>query len=176
MVILGIILALIGWIASISIVLWIGVILIIVGLVLNFVPIGGSRRRYYPTAQRGPVWRAPGRTPLLVGLSAYGTGLVWQCGRGTEGHQSPRQQAAVFGVGVLRLWCDSREPVRASRAVAAGLRGVLWNGHRPMRWSTSGGVTMGDDRLCGLAWSDRFGRPGPGLVAGVSPPRFGVRS
>jgi hypothetical protein len=47
MVILGIILALIGWFASISILLWIGVILIIVGLVLNFVPIGGSKRRYY---------------------------------------------------------------------------------------------------------------------------------
>jgi hypothetical protein len=47
MVILGIVLALIGWIANISILLWIGVILIIVGLVLNFVPIGGSRRRYY---------------------------------------------------------------------------------------------------------------------------------
>ena len=47
MVILGIILALIGWFASISILLWIGVILIIVGLVLDFVPIGGSRRRYY---------------------------------------------------------------------------------------------------------------------------------
>ena len=47
MVILGIILAHIGWFASISILLWIGVILIIVGLVLNFVPIGGSRRRYY---------------------------------------------------------------------------------------------------------------------------------
>ena len=47
MVILGIILALIGWIASIPILLWIGVILIIVGLVLNFVPIGGTRRRYY---------------------------------------------------------------------------------------------------------------------------------
>jgi hypothetical protein len=47
MIILGIILALIGWIASISILLWIGVILVIVGLVLNFVPIGGSTRRYY---------------------------------------------------------------------------------------------------------------------------------
>jgi hypothetical protein len=34
MVILGIIFALIGWIASISILLWIGVILRIVGLVL----------------------------------------------------------------------------------------------------------------------------------------------
>jgi len=47
MVILGIILALIGWIASISILLWIGVILVIVWLVLNFVPIGGSTRRWY---------------------------------------------------------------------------------------------------------------------------------
>ena len=47
MVILGIILALIGWIASISILLWIGVALIIIGLVLNFVPIGGSTRRWY---------------------------------------------------------------------------------------------------------------------------------
>ncbi len=47
MVILGIILALIGWFASIPILLWIGVALIIVGLVLNFVPIGGSTRRWY---------------------------------------------------------------------------------------------------------------------------------
>ena len=56
MVILGIILALIGWIASVPILLWIGVILIIVGLVLNFVPIGGSKRRYYqlPNRTTGP--------------------------------------------------------------------------------------------------------------------------
>ena len=47
MVILGIILILIGWLASISILLWIGVVLIIVGLILNFVPIGGTQRRYY---------------------------------------------------------------------------------------------------------------------------------
>lgn len=47
MVILCIILALIGWIASISILLGIGVILVIVGPVLNFVPIGGSTRRWY---------------------------------------------------------------------------------------------------------------------------------
>jgi hypothetical protein len=47
MVILGIIFALIRWIASISILLWIGVILVIVGLVLNVVPIGGSTRRWY---------------------------------------------------------------------------------------------------------------------------------
>ncbi len=47
MVVLGIILALIGWLASISILLWIGVVLIIVGLVLNLVPIGGTTRRWY---------------------------------------------------------------------------------------------------------------------------------
>ncbi len=47
MVILGVILVLIGWLASISLLLWIGVALVIVGLVLNFVPIGGTRRTYY---------------------------------------------------------------------------------------------------------------------------------
>jgi hypothetical protein len=47
LIILGIILALIGWFASISILLWIGVILVIAGLVLNFVPIGGTTRRWY---------------------------------------------------------------------------------------------------------------------------------
>ena len=47
MVVLGIILALIGWLASISILLWIGVILIIVGLILWFVPVGGGTHRYY---------------------------------------------------------------------------------------------------------------------------------
>lgn len=43
MVVLGIILALIGFVAGISILLWIGVALIIIGLVLNFVPLGGYR-------------------------------------------------------------------------------------------------------------------------------------
>jgi hypothetical protein len=47
MVILGIILVLIGWLASISILLYLGIALVIVGLVLNFVPLGGTRRRYY---------------------------------------------------------------------------------------------------------------------------------
>lgn len=47
MVILGVILALIGWLASISILLWIGLVLVIVGLILNLVPIGGTRRTYY---------------------------------------------------------------------------------------------------------------------------------
>ncbi len=36
MVVLGIVLALIGWLAGISILLWLGVILIVVGVVLNF--------------------------------------------------------------------------------------------------------------------------------------------
>jgi hypothetical protein len=47
MVILGLILLLIGLFASISILWIIGLVLIVVGLVLNFVPVGGTRRRYY---------------------------------------------------------------------------------------------------------------------------------
>ena len=47
MVVLGIILALIGWLASIPILLTLGVILVVVGLVLNLVPIGGTTRRWY---------------------------------------------------------------------------------------------------------------------------------
>jgi hypothetical protein len=47
MVILGLILLIIGLIASISILWIIGLVLIIVGLVLNFVPVGGTRRRWY---------------------------------------------------------------------------------------------------------------------------------
>jgi hypothetical protein len=47
MVILGLILLIIGLVASISILWIIGLILIIVGLVLNFVPMGGTRRRWY---------------------------------------------------------------------------------------------------------------------------------
>jgi hypothetical protein len=47
MVILGLILLIIGLIASIGILTVIGAILLVVGLVLNFVPIGGTRRRYY---------------------------------------------------------------------------------------------------------------------------------
>jgi len=47
MVILGLILLIIGPIASISILTIIGAILLVVGLILNLVPIGGTRRRYY---------------------------------------------------------------------------------------------------------------------------------
>ncbi|MBO0845664.1 MAG: hypothetical protein J2P22_09635 [Nocardioides sp.] len=47
MVILGLILLIIGLIAGIGFLWILGVILIIAGLVLNLVPIGGTRRRYY---------------------------------------------------------------------------------------------------------------------------------
>ena len=48
MIILGIILILLGLIVSgLHWLLIIGVILLIVGLVLNFVPLGGTRRRYW---------------------------------------------------------------------------------------------------------------------------------
>ena len=47
MVILGLILLIIGLVAHIPVLTTIGVILLIVGLILNFVPIGGTRRRFY---------------------------------------------------------------------------------------------------------------------------------
>ena len=47
MVVLGLILLIIGLVAGISILTWIGIILIVVGLILNFVPVGGSRRRVF---------------------------------------------------------------------------------------------------------------------------------
>ena len=47
MVVLGLILLIIGLVASISILTTIGAILLVVGLVLNLVPIGGTRRRVY---------------------------------------------------------------------------------------------------------------------------------
>jgi hypothetical protein len=47
MVILGLILLIIGLVASIPVLTTIGVILLIVGLILNLVPIGGARRRVY---------------------------------------------------------------------------------------------------------------------------------
>lgn len=47
MVILGLILLIIGLLAGISLLFWLGLILLVVGLVLNFVPIGGTRRRWY---------------------------------------------------------------------------------------------------------------------------------
>ena len=47
MVVLGLILLIIGLIASISVLVWLGIILAIAGLVLNLVPIGGTRRRVF---------------------------------------------------------------------------------------------------------------------------------
>ena len=47
MVVLGLILLVIGLLASISILTTIGLILIVVGLILNLVPIGGSSRRVW---------------------------------------------------------------------------------------------------------------------------------
>ncbi len=47
MIVLGVILLLIGLLAGIPLLTTIGAILAIVGLVLNLVPIGGTRRRVY---------------------------------------------------------------------------------------------------------------------------------
>lgn len=47
MIVLGLILLIIGLLAGIPILTTIGAILLVVGLVLNLVPIGGSRRRVY---------------------------------------------------------------------------------------------------------------------------------
>lgn len=47
MIILGLVLLLIGLLASIPLLTTIGAILLVVGLVLNLVPIGGTRRRVY---------------------------------------------------------------------------------------------------------------------------------
>ena len=47
MVVLGLILLIIGLVASIPVAVTIGLILVVVGLILNLVPLGGTRRRYY---------------------------------------------------------------------------------------------------------------------------------
>ncbi len=48
MVVLGIILLLLGLlVASLHVLLWIGIVLLVIGAVVNLVPIGGSRRRIY---------------------------------------------------------------------------------------------------------------------------------
>jgi hypothetical protein len=47
MVVLGLVLLLIGLLAGIPLATTIGLVLLLVGLVLNFVPIGGTTRRYY---------------------------------------------------------------------------------------------------------------------------------
>jgi hypothetical protein len=47
MVVLGLVLLLIGLIAGVPLATTLGFVLLLVGLVLNFVPIGGTTRRYY---------------------------------------------------------------------------------------------------------------------------------
>jgi hypothetical protein len=47
MVVLGLILLIIGLLASIPVLTTIGAILLVVGIVLNLVPIGGTRRRVF---------------------------------------------------------------------------------------------------------------------------------
>ncbi len=47
MIVLGIILLVLGLVIGQSLLTTLGVILIVVGLILNLVPIGGTRRRYY---------------------------------------------------------------------------------------------------------------------------------
>ena len=47
MIVLGLVLLIVGLVAGIPILTTIGAILLVVGLILNFVPIGGSRRRVY---------------------------------------------------------------------------------------------------------------------------------
>ena len=50
MVVLGLILLLLGLFVAIKVLFWLGLILLVVGLVLNFGPVGtgdGSRRRYW---------------------------------------------------------------------------------------------------------------------------------
>lgn len=47
MVVLGLILLIVGLVASIPILTTIGAILLVVGLILNLVPIGGTRRRVF---------------------------------------------------------------------------------------------------------------------------------
>lgn len=47
MVVLGLILLLLGLLTGTSTLYTLGIILLIVGLILNFVPVGGTRRRFY---------------------------------------------------------------------------------------------------------------------------------
>jgi len=47
MVVLGLILLIVGLVAAIPILTTIGAILLVVGLILNFVPVGGTRRRVF---------------------------------------------------------------------------------------------------------------------------------
>jgi membrane-bound ClpP family serine protease len=47
-IILGMICIIVGLlVSSLSFLLWVGIVLLVVGLILNFVPIGGRRRRIF---------------------------------------------------------------------------------------------------------------------------------
>jgi hypothetical protein len=47
-IILGVILIIVGLlVSSLKVLLWVGIVLLVVGLVLNFVSIGGRRRRIF---------------------------------------------------------------------------------------------------------------------------------
>lgn len=47
MILLGALLLILGLIFGVPLLLWIGVILLVIGLVVNFVPMSGSTRRWY---------------------------------------------------------------------------------------------------------------------------------
>jgi hypothetical protein len=47
MVVLGLVMFLFGWLLGVSVLQTLGIILVIVGLILNIVPIRGERRRYW---------------------------------------------------------------------------------------------------------------------------------
>jgi membrane protein implicated in regulation of membrane protease activity len=48
MIILGVVLCILGFfIPAFHVLLWIGLVLIVVGCLVEFVPIGGRRRRWY---------------------------------------------------------------------------------------------------------------------------------
>ncbi|MDQ1640990.1 MAG: hypothetical protein QOJ90_341 [Actinomycetota bacterium] len=48
MIVLGVILILLGLlVSSLHILFILGIILLVLGLILNFVPLGGTRRRFY---------------------------------------------------------------------------------------------------------------------------------
>ena len=59
MIVLGLILLIIGFVAGISILTTIGAILLIVGLILNLVPIGGTRRRFSSLPKQATATKAP---------------------------------------------------------------------------------------------------------------------
>lgn len=59
MIVLGIIFILLGiFVASIKFLLWLGIVVLIVGRVLNLVPIGGSAARHRPLQQTQAKWRS----------------------------------------------------------------------------------------------------------------------